>query len=98
MNNIGGAIMYLGINSSYWDHQTVVSVINGTVHNNYIEWLRGANASHPMYNLFNVYSKWSDTIEHDRVALMPGFTCADFMWDSFGALYHNGYVCGFFLL
>lgn len=92
-NNIGGAIMYLGINSTYWNYQVVVSTINGTVHNNYIDqWLKNVNASHPFYNLFNVYAGWNDTVPSGRKLLKPGYICADLMFQSFEAMYHFGYV------
>jgi hypothetical protein len=87
--NYGGAIMYGEINSTYWNKQVVVTEINGTLHNSFIEWLRPANFTWPKYNLFNVMERWASDAQQRHV-FKPGFTCMDFQWACFGALHELG--------
>jgi hypothetical protein len=68
----------------YWTkHRDVVGQINGTGHNNFLEWVKGFNATHEYYNLFNVMSKWGD----EGKLFVNGYTCADFVWTGFEKLY-----------
>jgi len=74
-NNFGHAFAYESINSTYYDYKQLITKVNGTVHNQWIQWLAGANETFPVYNMFNVLN----TYNADKSSYyLPSFTCYDF--------------------
>jgi hypothetical protein len=85
-HNKGGALLYKDIYRDYW--HTAYIVVAHSTGAQFTEWLTDylafVNASHPWYNLFNVYRKFPDEV------FVKSFTCMDFVWEALAALLRFG--------
>jgi len=86
--NGGGICVSQGVNDTYYNHKkTLISVINGTQFNSFINWLPSDNNTYNHYETWCVYNKWDGT---DSKAFIASSTCVDFNWRGFGKLYELG--------
>jgi len=84
--NGGASFIYEGINETYWTTaQYLVSVINGTLFNNYLSKFNSQiNDTYPYYNMFSI------TPQFGAQSYVPSWDCFDFVWASFNFLYESG--------
>jgi len=84
--NGGASFVYQGINETYWTTaQYVVSVINGTLFNNYLSKFNSQiNGTYPYYNMFSIVE------EFGAKPYIGSWDCFDFVWSSFNFLYESG--------
>jgi len=79
----GAAILYKGINESYWQSaQWKVAELTGDQHNQYIKgFLASVNTTRAFYDLFDVYDEFPAGTRY-----ISSYTCMDFVWESLGWL------------
>ena len=83
--NGGGICVSQGVNDTYYNHKrTFVSVINGTIFNQFINWLPQDNKTYNHYETWCVFNKWNGA---DSRAFINSSTCVDFNWRGFYKLY-----------
>jgi len=83
--NSGAIFAYKGQNDTYWDEAIIpIASMDGTVYNNFMNWIAEANFSVPYYNLWAVWTDWPGKL------LLPNYECFAFVWTMFEELHDLG--------